>query len=157
MRISLTLGLVALLTTPVLAPGSAQTSQSQVTVNLAPVHGSSQRGTALLTQRGNALIVAVHVITPQGPKMKANGGPMMMQTGPLAADIDRGSCPNPQRPLYPLKPVTSGTSTTTLTGTNLSKLTTGSYTISVRQSASDPKEPIACGDIKLANPTGTSQ
>ncbi|MDB5092308.1 MAG: hypothetical protein JWO85_409 [Candidatus Eremiobacteraeota bacterium] len=157
MRILLTLGLVAL-TTPVLAATPAQNGPTQVTVNLAPVRGSNQRGTAVLTQRGNTLTVAVHMNTPQGPKMKESGAPMVAKSGPLGAHIHSGSCPHPQKqPLYPLNPVTSGTSTTTLTTTSLNQLTSGAYTVSVHKSTHDPTNPVACGDIKLANPTGTTQ
>jgi hypothetical protein len=142
---------------PVVAAAPAQTP-SQVTVTLAPVRGSHQRGMATLTQRGNELIVTIHMPPSQGAKMPESGSPMMTKTGPLAAHIHRGRCPNPSKtPLYPLNPVTKGTSTTTLTSTTLSKLTSGDYTVSVHKSEHDTTNPIACGDITLANPTGTTQ
>jgi hypothetical protein len=140
------------------ATAATQSPPSQVTVALAPVRGSDQRGTAILTQRGNKLIVNVRMSVPQGTKMQETGSPMMAKSGPLAAHIHRGSCPNPDKtPLYPLNPVTKGSSTTTLTSTTLDKLTGGNYTVSVHKSAHDIKNPIACGDIKLANPTGATQ
>jgi hypothetical protein len=158
MRLLLTLGTVAFLATPAIAAVPTQTSPAQVTVNLAPVHGSNQRGMAVLTQRGDKLTVGIHMNIPHGPKMKESGAPMMMKTAPMGAHIHRGSCSNPQKqPLYPLNPVTNGTSTTTLTNTNLSKLTNGDYTVSIHKSTHDPKNSVACGDIKLANPTGTTQ
>lgn len=153
MKLWLALGTVALLGTPVFAAAPV----SQVTVPLAPVAGSHSSGTALLTQSGNALTVTLKMPPQGGQKMSENGQPMMMKTGALAAHIHRGSCPNPQpKPLYPLKPVTHGSSTTTLTNTNLSKLTSGDYAIAVHPSTSSEKI-IACGDIKQANPTGTTQ
>jgi hypothetical protein len=158
MRSLLTLGTLICLATPAFAAAPPQTTPAQVTVTLAPVHGSNQRGTAVLTQRGNKLVVNVRMSMAHGSKMQESGSPMIMKTGPLGAHIHRGSCPNPQKqPLYPLNPVTNGTSTTTLTSTNLNNLTSGDYTISVHKSAHDTKNPIACGDIKLANPTGTTQ
>jgi hypothetical protein len=89
--------------------------------------------------------------------MSENGQPMIMKTPPLAADVHRGSCPKPQpQPLYPLKPITNGSSTTTLTKTSLSTLTAGDYAIVVH-SPTNPQKMIACGDIKQANPAGTTQ
>ena len=157
MRRSLTLGTLICFAAPAFA-AAPQTNPAQATVTLAPIRGSNQHGMAVLTQRGNKLVVNVHMTMPQGSKMKESGSPMMVKTGPLGAHIHRGSCPNPEKqPLYPLNPVTNGTSTTTLTNTNLNKLTSGDYTISIHKSVHDTKNPIACGDIKLANPTGTTQ
>ncbi|MDB5043153.1 MAG: hypothetical protein JWN27_3879 [Candidatus Eremiobacteraeota bacterium] len=138
------------------APLSAAAPPSEVTVTLSPLAGSQQRGTALLTQSGNTLAVTLKMPTPTGQKMSENGQPMMMKSSPLPAHIHRGRCPNPQpKPLYPLKPITSGSSTTTLTSTDLSKLTAGDYAIVVHSPA-NPQKMIACGDIKQANPTGTT-
>lgn len=143
MRFFLALGTLICFASPALAAAPTQTP-SQVTVTLAPVRGSNQHGTAVLTQRGNELVVNVRMT--------------MSNTGPLGAHIHRGTCPAPKKqPLYMLNSVTNGTSTTTLTSTNLSKLTSGDYTISVHKSATDTKNPIACGDIKSANPTATTQ
>jgi hypothetical protein len=151
MKFWLALAPIALAAT---APVSAAAPPSQVTVTLAPVGGSHQSGTALLTESGKALTVVLKVPPAAGKKMMESGQPMMMKTGPLQAHIHRGSCPNPDpKPLYPLKPVTSGSSTTTLTGTDLSKLTSGNYAIAVHNSG----KIVACGDIKQANPTGATQ
>ena len=60
-------------------------------------------------------------------------------------------------PVRGSNPVVNGTSTTTLTSTNLTKLTNGNYTLSIHKSTHDPKNPVACGDIKLANPVGTTR
>ncbi|MDB5028697.1 MAG: hypothetical protein JWO66_2386 [Candidatus Eremiobacteraeota bacterium] len=152
MKLWLALAPIALVAT---APVFAAAPTSQATVTLAPVGGAHQRGTALLTQSGNALTVVLKVPPPTGPKMAESGQPMMAKTGAQQAHIHRGSCPNPDpKPLYPLKPVTSGTSTTTLTNTDLTKLTSGNYAIVVHGSGG---KMVACGDIKQANPTGTTQ
>jgi hypothetical protein len=152
MKLGLVLAPIIFVATPVFAAAPP----SEVTVALSPVGGSQQRGTALVTQSGNTLTVTLKMPTPAGQKMAENGQPMMMKTGPLAAHIHRGHCPNPQpQPLYALKPITSGSSTTTLTNTNLSTLTAGDYAIVVH-SAANPQKMIACGDLKQANPTGTT-
>lgn len=154
MKLFLLLGIMMLCTAPALAAAAP----TQATVTLAPVRGSKQHGTAVLTQRGNKLVVAIHMSMPQGTTMQESGSPTMMKTASLGAHIHRGTCPAPEKqPVYPLNPVTNGTSTTTLTHTSLDKLTSGEYTISVHKSAQDKTNPIACGDIKLANPTGTTQ
>ena len=134
-------------------------SPSQVTVRLAPVRGSGASGTAILTQQGGKLSIVIKMANRamSGMKMQENGSPKMTPTQAEGAHIHRGSCPRPDpKPLYPLQPVVNGTSTTTLTNTDLNKLTSGQYTISVHKTKTDAKNPIACGDIKLANPTGTS-
>lgn len=158
MRLLLTLSTLICFSTPAFAAAAPQAKPAQATVTLAPVRGSNQRGIAVLTQRGDKLVVNVRMNMARGSKMQESGSPMMVKTGPLGAHIHRGSCPNPQKqPLYPLNPVTNGTSTTTLSSTNLNTLTSGDYTISVHKSVHDTRNPIACGDIKLANPTGTTQ
>lgn len=152
------LGVLIGLAAPALAAAAQETKPAQVTVTLAPVRGSNQHGTAVLAEQGNKLVVKIRMSMAPGAKMQESGSPRMVKTGPLGAHIHRGSCPNPQKqPLYPLNPVTNGTSTTTLTSTDLNTLTSGNYTISVHKSAQDKTNPIACGDIKLANPTGTTQ
>jgi hypothetical protein len=158
MRLLLALGIVTFVATPAFGAAPTQTGPTQVTVNLMPVHGATQHGTAILTQRGDKLTVAIHMNVPQAQRMQESGSPMMMRTVAMGAHIHRGTCPNPQKqPLYPLNPVTNGASTTTLTRTNLDKLTSGNYTVSVHKTTNDPKNAVACGDIKLANPTGTTQ
>ena len=158
MRILLSFGAIAFLMTPAGAVLAAQTSPAQATVTLAPVRGANAHGMAVLTQRGNKLTVVIHMSTAHGPKMKESGAPTMTRTASMGAHIHRGSCPSPEKqPLYSLNPVVNGTSTTTLTSTNLTTLASGDYTLSVHKSTHDPKSPVACGDIKLANPTGTTR
>jgi hypothetical protein len=153
MKLLVTLGTLALLATPALA--AAPTSQA--TVTLAPVGGSNARGTALLTQSAKTLEVGVTMKLPQGAKVPESGEPVMSKSvgAAMPAHIHRGSCPNPNpKPLYPLNPVIKGSSTTTLTQTDMSKLTSGNYAIVVYQKSG---KMIACGDIKQANPSGTTQ
>ncbi|MBV9648409.1 MAG: CHRD domain-containing protein [Candidatus Eremiobacteraeota bacterium] len=126
---------------------------SQVTVTMAAQNNSNERGTAVLSQTDKGLVVTLS-LTP---------APSAAQP----AHIHEGTCAklNPA-PAYPLKNVTAGTtqsgsaagtSTTTLTNVTLDKLTKGDYAINVHKSASDLKTYVSCGDIKLANPSGTTQ
>jgi hypothetical protein len=151
MKLWLALAPIALAAT---APVLAAAPTSQATVTLAPVGGSQSRGTALLTQSGNALTVMLKLPPPAGKKIAETGQSMMMKAAPMPAHIHRGTCPNPDpKPLYPLKSVAGGSSTTTLTNTDLTKLTSGNYAIVVHNAG----KMVACGDIKQANPTGATQ
>jgi hypothetical protein len=130
---------------------------SQATVTLRPVRGSTDSGMAVLTQNGDKLTITITMKQHTGKKMQESGQAMIRRTS-QDAHIHRGACPSPEkRPIYRLNPVIDGTSTTTLTNTSLSKLTSKDYTISVHRGLHDPLHPVACGDIKLQNPTGTSQ
>lgn len=132
MKLLLSLTTVLLIASPAFA--KAPMGSPHATVTLAPVRGSSAHGMATLTQRGSRLVVAVKM-TPS--------------TVAMAAHIHRGSCPNPEKqPVYKLHTVTGGSSMTTLSNVTLDQLTKGSYTISVHKSATDTKNPVACGDIK---------
>jgi hypothetical protein len=134
-----------------------ETGISQATVTLRPVRGSTESGMAVLTQNGGKLTITITMKQHAGKKMQESGQAMIRRTS-HDAHIHSGSCPSPEkRPLYKLNPVVNGTSTTTLTNTSLSKLTSKDYTISVHRGLNDPLHPVACGDIKLQNPTGTSQ
>ncbi|MBV9103250.1 MAG: hypothetical protein JO060_06640 [Candidatus Eremiobacteraeota bacterium] len=139
-RGTLVLGSLLVMGTPIGA------TPSQATVKLVPLRGSAARGTAVLTQQSGKLTVLIKMDqTMSGQKM------------PEGAHIHRGSCPNPDpKPLYPLEPVVKGTSTTTLESVDLATLTSGQYTVSVHKTTTGKTDPIACGDIKLANPSGTS-
>jgi len=142
-----------LLLVTVLSIATAAIAAPMATVTLAPLHGSNQHGMADLTQRGSDLIVRITMNVPQGPKQQVNGQPRV-STAAMPAHIHRGSCPTPDKsPLYPLNPVTGGKSTTTLKNVTLAQLTKGNYAIQVHKSMN----PVACGDIKLQNPGGTSQ
>ncbi len=146
-----------LLLVTVLSIATAAIAAPMATVTLAPVRGSTAHGMADLTQRGSDLIVRITMSVPQGPKQQANGQPRVSTTA-YGAHIHRGSCPNPdKKPLYPLNTVTGGKSTTVLKNVSLEQLAKGHYTISVHKSAHDPTNPIACGDVRLLNPGGTTQ
>lgn len=149
MKLLLPLVTALLIAAPVIAAPMA-------TVTLAPLRGSSEHGNATLTQSGSDLIVRITMNVPQGAKQQVNGQPRV-STVVMPAHIHRGSCPNPDpKPQYPLSPVAGGKSTTTLKNMTLEQLTKGDYAIMVHQSAHAAMVSVACGDIKLQNPGGTS-
>jgi hypothetical protein len=148
--------LVFIAATPLIALPK-ETGTSQATVTLRPVRGSTDSGMATLTQNGDKLTITITMKPHLGKKMQESGQPMMRRTS-QDAHIHLGSCPSPEkRPVFALNPVINGTSTTTLTNTSLTKLTAKNYTISVHRALHDPRHPVACGDIKLQNPGGTTQ
>lgn len=126
---------------------------SAVTVTMMPQNGSNESGMATLAQTSKGLSVTLVM----------NVAPSQAQP----AHIHKGTCSKlDPTPAYPLHNVTKGTdsqgnpkgtSTTVLTTVTLNKLTSGTYAINVHKSVSDIKTYVSCGDIKLANPTGTSQ
>lgn len=128
-------------------------AESQATVTLVPQNGSNETGMVTLSQTKKGIVVTV--MTDTAPD------------SPQPAHIHKGSCakldPNPA---FPLTPITKGTdtmgaakgvSTTTLTGVTLAQLVSGQYAVNVHKSVPEAKTYVACGDIKNANPTGTSQ
>ncbi len=134
-------------------PGMMMGSGSQATVTLVPQNGSNETGMATLTETKKGLVVSVTTDTaPDSPQ-------------PI--HIHKGSCANlDPTPAYPLTMVAKGTntmgnpkgiSTTTLKSVTLAQLESGQYAINVHKSLADAKTYVACGDIKNANPTGTSQ
>ena len=150
------------------APGLAQTAaspgpgggaaagsktESQATVTMTQQNGSNESGMATLSQTPDGLVVEMQ-LTPASD-------------APQPAHIHKGSCAKlDPMPAFGLTSVTKGTdsqgqpkgvSTTTLKSVTLAQLSAGQYAINVHKSAADAKTYVACGDIKLANPTGTSQ
>ena len=126
---------------------------SQVTVTMTAQNNSNEKGTAVLSQTDKGLVVTLS-LTPA-------------PSAPQPAHIHKGSCAKlDPAPAYPLQNVTAGTtqggmaagtSTTTLTNVTLDQLTKGQFAINVHKSTSDLKTYVSCGDIKLANPSGTTQ
>ena len=128
-------------------------TEAQATVTLVPQNGSNETGTVTLSQTAKGVVVSVTTDTaPDSPQ---------------PAHIHKGSCAKlDPAPAFPLTPVTKGTnsmgaakgvSTTTVTGVTLAQLESGQYAVNVHKSAAEAKTYVACGDIKNANPTGTSQ
>ena len=126
---------------------------SEATVTLVPENGSNETGTVTLSETKNGLVVTVTTdVAPDSPQ---------------PAHIHKGSCAKlDPAPAFPLKMVTKGSnsmgaakgvSMTTLTDVTLAQLESGQYAINVHKSVPEAKTYVACGDIKNANPTGTSQ
>jgi hypothetical protein len=143
---------------PMMSPGAMGTSAggaagAQATVTLVPENGSNETGMVTLSQTKKGVVVSV--VTDTAPDM------------PQPAHIHKGSCANlDPTPAFPLHMVTKGTdsmgaakgvSMTTLTGVTLAQLESGQYAVNVHKSVLEAKTYVACGDIKNANPTGTSQ
>jgi len=104
-----------------------------ININMAAQNGSRQNGTARLNQAGGNVMVKVAIFNqPRGTVE--------------AAHIHRGTCArlNPV-PYKPLKPMTNGTSVTTL-NMNLGSLKRGQYAVNVHD-AKNPKRYVSCGDI----------
>lgn len=108
-----------------------------VTVDLKSQNGSGETGTATLEQKGDDVLVTVHMKNA------------VASTQPI--HIHPGTCANLNpKPKYPLKNVVDGTSTTTLTGMKLSDLQTGDFAINVHESPTNISHYVACGDIPKA-------
>jgi Cu/Zn superoxide dismutase len=147
---SLSAAAVAQMASP--QPSMPKTS-SQVAVKMTQQNGSGESGSATLSQTSEGLVVTLSMSPAP--------------SGPQPAHIHKGTCAklNPA-PAYPLQNVTAGstqsgasagTSTTTLKDVTLDQLTKGSFAINVHKSTSDLGTYVACGDIQLANPSGTTQ
>ena len=126
---------------------------AQATITLVPQNGSNETGTVTLSQTPKGVVVSV--VTDTAPD------------SPQPAHIHKGSCakldPSPAFPLTMISKgsnsmgAAKGVSMTTLTGVTLAQLESGQYAVNVHKSAAEAKTYVACGDIKNANPTGTSQ
>jgi hypothetical protein len=105
-----------------------------VVVPLAALNGSGESGTATLRAQGAQTLVTIEL---------ANGG-----TEKQPAHFHVGTCDTYQpRPLYPLKDVVNGASTTTL-DVPIDKLVAGDLIINVHKSYSDIATQAACGVSK---------
>lgn len=104
-----------------------------INMNMAPLNGSRQNGTARLNQSGRNVIIKIAIFNE--PKGAAQ-----------AAHIHRGTCArlNPA-PYKPLKSVVNGTSVTALS-MNVRSLKRGQFAINVHD-AKNPKRYVSCGDI----------
>ena len=126
---------------------------SQATVTLVPENGSNETGMVTLSQTKKGVVVSI--VTDTAPD------------SPQPAHIHKGSCAKlDPSPAFPLTMIAKGTnsmgapkgvSMTTLTGVTLAQLESGAYAVNVHKSVPEAKTYVACGDIKNANPTGTSQ
>jgi hypothetical protein len=117
--------------------GSMKMGGTSETFKIAAQNGSGEKGTAVLTQTGDTLMV----------KLALTGG-----SGDQPAHIHKGTCAKlDPKPAYPLTTVEDGASKTSLKDVKLSDLTSGTYAINVHKSTTDLKDYVACGDLTVAN------
>ena len=125
--------------TAILALGAsafAAAADKPVTYNLQSQNNSGETGTATLTPTDDGKGTIVTVTT------KGQG------TEPQPVHVHKGPCAKlDPKPLYPLKTLQGGKSTTTLADVPISTLTDGSYAINVHKSTSDIPTYVACGDL----------
>ena len=126
------------------SPAPMMGSSDSITVQLTPQKDAPQgftaapelneSGTATLKQQGSDVVVTLSMKNPASAAQPAH--------------IHPGTCAmlNP-KPTYPLKNVTDGTSTTTLSNVKLSDLETGGFAINVHKSTSEGAVYVACGNI----------
>jgi hypothetical protein len=124
---SLVVLVLALAAVIVAAPAHA------ATVTLSPSGGSSESGSATLTNEGGKTKVVLDVKGAEGTQ---------------PAHIHKGTCANlDPKPAYPLSPVTGGKSET-MVNASLDDLQKGGYAINGHKSAQDLKTYVFCGEIK---------
>jgi hypothetical protein len=124
----------ALAQSPAPAMAPAMAGMDKVTVKLYPQNKSGETATAVLTQVGPDVTVAVTTM----------GGP----ADPQPIHIHQGTCANLNpKPTYPLTTVQDAKSMTTLKGLTLASLETGDFAINIHHSTSDIPTYYACGDI----------
>ena len=112
---------------------AAASAADSVTVTMAPQSGSSESGTATLTQAG-----------ADSTKVVVN---LSGATGQQPAHIHKGTCSNlDPKPTYPLSPIANGKSETVVKA-SLDDLTKGGYAINVHKSGQDLKTYVSCGEI----------
>jgi hypothetical protein len=116
------------------AVGSA--SPSTLKVNLYAQNRPGRTGTATFEQVSGGVKIVV----------KVPGG----QNSTQPAHIHTGTCEklNPV-PAYALTNIVDGSSTTTLSGTNLGELLEGNYVIDVHESSADIERYVACAPIAI--------
>lgn len=113
---------------------SAAAATSTMTVDIHAQNGSSESGTATLTQVGPDVTVVISL----------KGAPT---TTPQPAHIHDGTCANLKGVAYALTNIVGGASTTTVSGVTIDKLVGGTYAINVHESAANLGKYVACGDI----------
>ena len=105
-------------------------------INMGPLNGSKQNGTATIKGVPGGVWVKVAVFNePKGASEPAH--------------IHAGTCDklNPA-PWKPLSNVVNGTSTTTIKGVTVDQLKGAHYAINVHASAANLKKYVSCGDLK---------
>ncbi len=105
-----------------------------VVVPLAALNGSAESGTATLRAQGAQTLVTIELANGSSQKQPAH--------------FHVGTCDKYQpRPLYPLKDVVNGVSTTTL-DVPIEKLVGGDLIVNIHKSYSDIATQAACGVSK---------
>jgi len=110
---------------------------NSIDINMGPMNGSKQDGSARIVNKGNAVQVTVKINNePKGASEPSH--------------IHQGTCKklNPA-PWKPLNSVVNGTSVTTLSGVTIAQLKKGHYAINVHKSATDLKTYVSCGDLTM--------
>jgi len=122
----------ALLSVALLATSAtpASSAEAPVEIHLNAMNGSAESGIAILTPQGAKTIV----------ELKMSGAP----ADPQPAHFHSGTCENyGPRPLYPLRAVVKGGTTTTL-DVPIDKLLAGDLVINVHKSFDDIATVVSC-------------
>ncbi len=144
MKTPLTIALSALLTLAythaALAEGTTgngmASAGASVSVPMKAQNGSTEDGTATLTQQGDDVLVKISL---------QNG-----TSTPQPAHVHAGSCAKLGAVVDPLDALVDGKSTTTLKNTKLDSLRVGGLAINVHKSTDDLATYASCGDIPKA-------
>jgi hypothetical protein len=114
---------------------AASPGPATLTLTLYPLHGSNERGTATIAQRGSGLIVTIVVTgVPSGATQFAH--------------FHRGTCEHiAASTVYELEPIRNGRSTTHLTDIGFEALVHGEYSIVVHQTTSHDSPHVACATV----------
>jgi hypothetical protein len=116
------------------SPFPARAAETAIEIHLNARNGSGETGVAILTPQGAKTVVELKMI----------GGPSDAQP----AHFHTGTCDDyGPRPLYPLRAVTKGVSTTTL-DVPIDKLTAGDLVVNVHKSFDDIATIVSCAVAK---------
>lgn len=110
-------------------------SKSSLNINMGPLNGSNQNGTASVKEVKGGILVTVSVFNePKGAKEPAH--------------IHQGKCPsvNP-KPWRALKDVVNGKSVTMVPDVTIAQLKKSPYAINVHESLKNIKNYVSCGDL----------
>lgn len=110
-------------------------SSKVLNINMGPLNGSKQNGTATVKDVAGGVQVKVSVYNqPKGSKEPAH--------------IHKGTCAKiDPAPWKPLQDVVAGTSVTVVKGLTVADLKKAHYAINVHQSAANLPHYVSCGDL----------
>jgi hypothetical protein len=107
--------------------------KAPLTIPMKALNGSTESGTASLSDSAKGLVVTIHIKNAKGPQ---------------PAHIHKGSCakldPKPEEALHN---VVNGMSVTTLPGLTIAKLLATPHAVNVHKSLTDIPTYVSCGDI----------